>query len=132
MMLGDQSASVFPGGQNAGNAAYLNQLEMVNHAKYGGGSGHHRQLTSSGLANPKANGSSLLALPRDPREPQMGNDGQNEAFANNHAPVNFNKQLHGGNTNPVTSKSQKSSTSRLINSSSWAGKHQANAPTAIN
>ena len=88
-MVGEQSASPFPGGQNAGNAAYLQQLELANQTRYGGGSGHHRQLTSSGLANPKTNGSSLLALPRDPREPQMGNDGQNEAFANNHASVNF-------------------------------------------
>ena len=90
MMMADQSASMFTGGQAAGgqnlaNAAYLNQIELMGQAKHGGAAGHHRQLTSSGLQNPKTNGSSLLALPKDPREPQFHNAGANSAITTQHA-----------------------------------------------
>jgi len=53
--------------------------------KYGGTAGHHRQLTSSGLQNPKTGGSSLLALPKDPREPQFHNAVANSAVTTHHA-----------------------------------------------
>lgn len=88
MMMAEQSASMLAGGQAAGgqNAAYLNQVELTGQPRYGGPAGHHRQLTSSGLQNPKANGSSLLALPKDPREPQfLNNAGSNNAISTQHA-----------------------------------------------
>ena len=83
--------------------------------------GHHRQLSSSGLSqihNHNNGQSSLLALPKDPREPQSSTT-QILAF----------KQ---GGTKSTTSKSQKSSTSRLItNNQPWKNQN-SNAMNAGN